>query len=275
MSDSNYEQMLAARFRSLSRDVADHDWAEVLVRSARLSAPRPTRSRRMRPGRLVLVAAIVTVTSVVAVPALGLPQQVVKLFTSGEPAPKRTETLFSTLDRGAPPGLETRVIPGTARKAFDTALPEGPTATLWVAPTAVGGFCMLIQLAGADGGSQGGAGPGCVTRDTGTGFGMTIPGPVTRRGVAEGPLVVSGHVTSDEAVAALIRFEDETVVKVPLTWISPPIDAGFFVLGVPPANWQVGHLPREARFVDSDGDTVGRPHEFGLVEVMQAQGAGG
>jgi len=275
MNDMNYEQMLAERFRSLSRDVADHDWADVRVRLAKLSRPRATGSGLMQPRRLALVAAIAAVASVVAVPALGLPQKVVKLFTSGEPAPKRTETLFSTLDRGAPPGLETRVIPGTARKAFDTSLPEGATATLWVAPTAVGGFCELIQLARADGRSQGAAGPGCVTRDTGTGFGMTIPGPVTRRGVEEGPLVVSGHATSDKAVAALIRFEDETVVRVPLTWISPPIGAGFFVLGVAPFNWQVGHLPREARFVDSNGATVGRPQEFGLVKIMQEPGTRG
>lgn len=245
------------------------NWDDVLVRGGRSHA-----GPRMRTRRLALVAAMAAIASIIALPALGLPQKVVKLFTSGEPAPARTEILFSTLDRGAPPGLETRVIPGSARKAFDASLPEGATATLWLAPTADGGFCELIQLSGADGRLRGGAGPGCATRDTATGFGMIVPGPITPRGVAEGPLVVDGQATTEEAVAALIRFEDGTTAQAPLTWISQPIDAGFFVFGVPRSNWQAGHLPLEAQFVDSNGDAVGKPSQFGLQEVMRAQGAG-
>lgn len=266
-----YEHMLVERFRSLSLDAADLDWGEVqaLAATLRSSAAPVPRARRAR--RYILIAATAVIAFVVAVPALGLPQRVASLFESGEPAPARTEKRFSTLDRGAPAGLETHVIPGTARKAFETVLPEGVTATLWLALTEKGGYCELIDLAGG-GASRGGSGPGCRGRDGRPGFGMIAPGPVSREGVLEGPLVVHGDTQDKEAIAARIRFEDGTFVDRPLTWISQPIDAGFFVFGVEPSNWRTGHLPLDAQFVDANGSAVGRRLEFGLLTVMAGQG---
>jgi AcrR family transcriptional regulator len=270
--NESYEQMLLERFRSLARDAADPDWTEVqdlasTLRSGAAGAPPPGRARRS-----LLIAAVAAIAVVVAVPALGLPQRMVNLFESGERAPAKTERLFSTLDRGAPPGLETHVIPGTARKALTAALPEGATATLWLAPTSKGGYCELIDLFRADGVSRGGAGPGCSGGDGEPGFGMIAPGPVSREGVLEGPLVVHGHVRDKAAVAARIRFENGTSVDRPLTWISEPIDAGFFVFGVSPSNWRAGQLPLDAQFVDANGDAVGRRVELGLLKVMAGQG---
>lgn len=249
-----YDQMLVERFQSLAHDAADPDWTEVqalataLVSAMTASLPRP---RRARP--YILIAAAAAIAFVIAVPALGLPQRITNLFESGERAPAHTEKLFSTLDRGAPPGLETHVLPSTARKAFTALLPEGATATLWLAPTSKGGYCELIDLFRADGASRGGAGPGCTDRNGEPGFGMIALGPVSREGVLEGPLVVHGHAQNKEATAARIRFENGTSVDRPLTWISEPIDAGFFVFGVPPANWRSGRLPLDAQFVDASG----------------------
>lgn len=268
-----YEQMLFERFQSLAHDAADPDWTEVqalattIGRARAASLPRP---RRPRP--YILIAAAAAIAFVVAVPALGLPQRIANLFEKGERAPARTEMHFSTLDRGAPPGLETHVIPGTARKAFTALLPEGATATLWVAPTSKGGYCEMIDLFRADGVSRGGAGPGCTGRDGEPGFGMIAPGPVSRDGVLEGPLVVHGHAQNKEAIAARIRFENGTSVDRPLTWISKPIDAGFFVFGIPPSKWRPGQLPLDAQFVDANGNAVGRRVEFGLLKVMAGQG---
>jgi hypothetical protein len=268
-----YDQMLVERFHLLARDAADPDWTEVQALAAALFSVKPSSPpRRRRAQPYILIAAAVAIAFVLAVPALGLPQRIANLFESGERAPEHTEKLFSTLDRGAPPGLETHVIPGTARKAFTALLPEGATATLWLAPTSKGGYCEMIDLFRADGASRGGAGPGCTDRDGEPGFGMIAPGPVSRKGVLQGPLVVHGHAQDKEATAARIRFENGTSVRRPLTWISEPIDAGFFVFGVPPANWRSGQLPLDAQFVDANGNAVGRRVEFGLFTVMAGQG---
>lgn len=269
-----YEQMLLKRFQSLAHDAADQNWTEVQALATTLGRARA--ASRQRPGqarRYILIAAAAAIAFVVAVPAFGLPQRIANLFESGERAPAHTEKQFSTLDRGAPPGLETHVIPGTARKALTATLPEGATATLWLAPTSKGGYCEMIDLFRADGGSRGGAGPGCSARDGEPGFGLIAPGPVSREGVLEGPLVVHGHAQDKEAIAARIRFENGTSVDRPLTWISDPIDAGFFVFGVAPSNWRPGQLPLDAQFVNANGNAVGRRSEFGLLKLMAGQGA--
>lgn len=220
--------------------------------------------------KLGLAGTAVAIAALVAGPAFGVPQKVFELlFSSAEPAPPRTEIAFSSLDRGAPPGLETGVIPGTARKALEVALPQEARATLWIAPTANGGHCSMLELVDSDGRSRGGSGPGCDDRVNATGVGLTAPGPVTQRGVERGPVVVEGHARTRDAIAAIIRFEDGAAVEIPLTWISEPIDAGFFVYGVAPANWEPGRLPAELLFVDSDGNRVGQQHRLPLDRLLK------
>jgi hypothetical protein len=256
---------------------AHGDWNDVLTRAGvKLSIQdhherTPGRRPRRRPllPAFVLLIAAAAVALLIAVPALGLPQKIVGLFTSGELAPPRTERLFAELDRGAPPGLETHVLPGTARKALDASLPEGGIATLWVAPTARNGFCALIEIVDAAGRSDGASGPGCNDRTQPTGLGLTIPGPITADGISRGPVVVNGYSVDHDARAAIMRFENGKSVQLPLTWISEPIDAGFVVYGVPPANWQLGRLPVEVRFVDREGETVAEPREFGLRRFLE------
>lgn len=219
--------------------------------------------RRAAPGVALLGAAVLVATLVVA-PALGLPQALIRLFSSGEPAPPRTEHAFASLDRGAPAGLKTGVIAGTARKALEVALPEGGRATLWVAPTAQGGFCEMLELVDAAQQPRGASGPGCDDRANVTGYGVTIPGPIGRNGIERGPVVVTGYTNIGSARRAVIRFEDNSETAIPLTWISQPIDAGLFVYGLPPANWEPGRLPSELRFENGEGDLVGKPHVLRL-----------
>ena len=228
------DRQLAARFARMTEFVGEADWADVESRAHGLALRTDVvqvHERRFSSRKFVLVGAAALLA--VAAPAFGLPQRVVKLFSAGEPAPPRTELLFSTLDRGAPPGLESGVIAGTARKAFEVQLPEGVRGMLWVAPTAKGGHCELLQLIGADGRARGASGPGCQNRANQTGYGITIPGPVTSRGIERGPVVIDGHASVREASSAIIEFEDGTQARIGLTWISEPIDAGFFVYGVP------------------------------------------
>lgn len=209
--------------------------------------------------RLALLAIAVLIGTLIAAPALGLPQRLIQLFSGGKPASGRVELAFSTLDRGAPAGLESGVIPGTARKALDARLPEGARARLWVAPTANGGFCELIELVDATG-PRGASGPGCESRANVTGYGLTIPGPVGRRGIVRGPVALSGYVNIRRAERAAIQFEDGTEVQMRLTWISEPIAAAFFVYGVPRRNWEPGRRPSELRYLDAEANVVGARH---------------
>ncbi len=248
------------------REIVAEDWSDDLLARVfrdpaasdeRVSPRRRKRERQRSVPGLAVGAAVLLATFVVA-PALGLPQEFIKLFSSGEPAPPRTALSFSTLDRGAPSGLKTGVIPGTARKAFDVDLPEGARATLWVAPTARGGFCEMVELIDGARRPRGASGPGCDDRTNVTGYGVTIPGPISRQGIERGPVVVTGYTNIDDANRAVIRFADDTELQIQLMWISEPIDAGFFVYGVPPANWEPLHLPSELRFLDADGEVIGK-----------------
>jgi hypothetical protein len=82
-------------------------------------------------------------------------------------------------------------------------------------------------------------------------------------------VVVSGHANVDETVTAVILFQDGERAEIPLTWISEPIDAGFFVYGLPPARWKPGRLPTELRYVDAEGNTVGQAHPISFAHLMR------
>lgn len=269
MSDTRDEQLLRQRFAPL-RTVADQpDWVDVRQRAqVFMTASAAPRLRSPVRWPLALAVALGLLAIVAASPALGVPQRLAKLFSSGEPAPPDTERQFSTLDRGAPPGLETRVLPGTARKALEEQLPEGARATLWVAPTARGGVCEMIEFIDARGRPRGGSGPGCDDRRGVTTYGLAIS-KLNGEGIAAGPAVVDGRATIDSASAAVIEFEDGTVTELPLTWISEPIDAGFFVYGIPPTHRKLGHLPSKVRFVDRNGDRVGEAHTLPLAQFIR------
>lgn len=98
------DRVFAERLAEFAASADEADWDDV-VRRAR------------HKGRAPIVAVVVASLLAVAVasPAFGLQRIVIDWFTT-EPASPRTEVAFSTLDKGAPPGLETRVIPGTAGK---------------------------------------------------------------------------------------------------------------------------------------------------------------
>lgn len=243
-----------------SDDVLARVLADPVARNQDISSRLGIRERRRAVPRFAFLGVAVLVATLIVTPALGLPQDLIRLFSSSEPAPPRTELAFSSLDRGAPPGLKTGVIAGTARKALEASLPEGGRATLWVAPTARGGFCEVLELLDAAQRPRGASGPGCDDRANVTGHGVTIPGPIGRNGIERGPVVVTGYSNIDSARRAVIRFEDNSETAIQLTWISQPIDAGLFVYGVRPENWEPGRLPTELRFVNAEGDILGRPH---------------
>jgi hypothetical protein len=209
------------------------------------SHPRPRRdgcsTRRSLPAtslrRAALALAAVLVVGGAAVPAFGFGKNVIDFFT-GQSAPQVTQKLFFSLDVGAPSGMAPG-ISGPARSVLQTTI-DGRVATLWVAPTQQGGFCFLLdRFAG-----------GC-DRDRSLPLSFGIG-----RFTANGPQELNGDVLGSEATSVRVDYQDGGSVAVPLTTISTPINAGFFVFDIPMAHRVAGHRPAALTALAADGSTV-------------------
>ncbi|MCZ7588701.1 MAG: hypothetical protein M5U27_07560 [Gaiella sp.] len=109
-----------------------------------------------------------------------------------------------------------------------------------MAPTRRGGFC--LTWANGTG--------GCHAR-TGGGVGATFSGSGDENGVTISQ--VTGATTRDDAERLELRFADGTTLELPLTWVSPPIDAGFYAYQIP-----AGSRPQELLLYAANGDVVAR-----------------
>jgi hypothetical protein len=168
-------------------------------------------------------------------------------FFDGERAPDRVEKAFATLDVGAPPHMAPGIVPGQARRVAGFPLRAGGQTTLWVAPTREGGFCHFFS--GALGGCRSKA-ENSADSPYVIGFGMTAP-----RGRV--PFVIGGDVPAASSVETLeVRFADGHSESVPLTWVSAPIHAGFYLYEVPVAHWDPGHRPVALVGLDGAGNEV-------------------
>jgi hypothetical protein len=256
--NARLEQVLTARLGELEAAVGAPDWTEVRLRARRLRA-------RRRAARLASAGAAGLVAILAATPAFGLRGQIVQLFGSSEPAPPPVVESFGQIDVAAPPGMATGVIAGEARDVLEVPLSTGKNAVVWVAPTRGGGFCRFTSTEGRD--SLGGGG---CDRDRVGRFapGLSIPGPISPEGEIEAPPVIfDGDTLIHGAARVEIRFEDGESATVPVTWVSEPIDAGFFVYEVPEAHWSAGHRPVTLVLEDEDGHELARN-----TEVTQALG---
>lgn len=263
MNNSHFDDMLRDRLEAAADVPSRADWPDVL---ARVAASRPTAAAarpallRRRP-LIVAFAATAAMLAAAAAPALGLSDRLISLFADSPRAPEPTQREFATLDAGAPAGMESQVLAGTARKALEQAIPEG-TAVLWVAPSANGGFCKMLELVSDTAVARGG--PGCDFRANATGIGLVVPGPIVNGTISQGPVAIYGHATDPQATDAVVRYPDGTSTVVPLTRITEPIDAGFFILSVPRAKWKTDDFQLEVRFIDADGRTVDSARQIGL-----------
>lgn len=233
------DQVLTARFGELQGSASEPDWADVRRRA------RTVRAR----GRALKIALIAVVALLAAAPALGLRGRIVQLFGSSEPAPTKVVTSFAEMDVAAPPGMAPGVIAGETKEVARFPLSNGKTSVLWVAPTRSGGFCLEFSYAGG----------GC-DRDRQGDFspGLGIPGPIgPEGGIQKPPVLVTGDTLLHDAASVDVQFEDGDV-KVPLTWVSPPIDAGFFLYEVPFAHLEPGHRLTALVLLDANGNELAR-----------------
>ncbi|MGH3008358.1 MAG: hypothetical protein ACRDLM_02965 [Gaiellaceae bacterium] len=208
------------------------DWGDVLRRAGLSGSGRLPRRRA-----LLLVGAAAVVVLAIAVPAFGLAHSMVDWF-SAAPAPEPAQRSFQSLDIGAPAGMAPGVS-GPARSVIDARV-NGKDVHLWVAPTASGGFCLLLENSGG----------GC-DRDRQLPIALVLDG-----GTEEIPPVVFGDALPSGVDHIQVAFANGQSVSIPVVYVSPPIDASFFVYqlsgtGSHPADW-----PATFDAIRSDGTVV-------------------
>jgi hypothetical protein len=256
------DRLIQARFDAVASTVDGRDWNDVLLR---LGNARPVRARGGRrsfrsplaPRRLLLAFAVAVLAAAVTAVALGWPKTVVDFFTS-PPAPPKVKNFFGSFNVGAPRGMDPHAIPGQARRImtsrFDanTVVGDRPRLhTLYVAPRKGGGFCVLWTNA------DGGCAPAKSPRTTAESRAAGPLGVSWFSGNGGVPLVADGWVRTGATETVEARFADGTKARLPITWVSAPINAGFFVYSVPAAHRNRADALRSVVALDADGHVIG------------------
>jgi hypothetical protein len=240
-----FEAMLEERFAALAERHWREDWADVAARCA---------ARRPRRRRVLVAAALVGAVVLIAAPALALRARVVHLFSAREPAPARVEKSFGELQQGAPHQWR---FAASARKVADVNTPDGRVA-VWAAPVHAGGFCIAVGMGDRDGAAS--TCDGDRSERLGPWpFSWSKPDDE----LAGGPFVLVGYALDKRATSVRIGLDDGEHADVPLTWVSAPIDAGFFVLWTPRRYW----LDGKERFDVVARDEGGKKLDEAAIEV--------
>jgi hypothetical protein len=211
----------------------------------RVVAARRVPTRLLRR-RVLVVAAFLLVIGLTTAASFGVHVPVIDFWSADKVAhSSRVYRDFATLDQGAPAGMATGVVPGETRKVGTIG-----GATLWVAPTRDGGFCILV-----------GGGGGCDRTGT-VPLNVTLSATSPPAGASpmttpanEFATAVSGYVNGRWADALELRFEDGTTERPPLVWVSKPIDAGFFHVRTTASQRRPGHV-LVAAVAETDNGTV-------------------
>ena len=243
------EERLAARFGAFVDDAGGGDWDDV-----RRRARRPVGRRALLAG----LAAALTVA--VAAPALGLHRTVIDWFAA-EPAPERVQLEFARLGVGAPPGMAPGVIPNSARKVMESRH-DGKTYVLSVAPTQAGGFCYRWEnlFAGCRQGRTPPPMPARLEPDLNT-FLLGTTWTANDHGIVQN---LGGNLLARETERLFVEYADGEEAEIPVVWVSPPIDAGFFLFWVPDSRRTAGRHVTALTAEGADGRVLAR-QTFRLV----------
>jgi hypothetical protein len=255
---ADYESLLAERFAQLT--TADTgDWLDVR-----------RRARRMRVRGAALLAAAVVAAALVTAPALGLHRIVVDWFEA-EPAPGRTQLQFLQLGVGAPPGMDPSVVPNSARKVTELEH-DGKVGVLWVAPTKRGGFCVSWTAF---------FGGGCVSdraslpthvvryRDDVKPIllGLSVSGDPTDGGIVQS---FNGSLLEPKTERLVASYADGEEAEVPVVWVTPPIDAGFYAYWIPKEHRRPGRQVTALTALD-EADRILARQTFQLTPPQEVE----
>lgn len=218
--------LLARRLAALANYDDDSDWSAI-------------RRRRRRPPAVTLVVGILAVALLGVGAGFAFYDDVLP-FGSQPAAPKPVVRDFEKLFGGqyAPPGMDPHVLAGEARRVatFENGRHR---YVLYVAPTKTGGFCESFtnlfggcrQIRTLPPGPPD-AGPGEVDP-----FAVGVFGDMS----SQGARVIGGDLLLPPGTSLSVEFADGTSAKIPVVFVSPPIDAGFFLYPVPAEHIRLGH----------------------------------
>jgi hypothetical protein len=243
------DHLIQLRFDAVASPHDDGDWDEVLARADRTARRLPNRG-------LAVVAAIAAVAAALTAVAFGWPQTFVDFFGS-PPAPQNVKNFFGAENVGTPSGMSPEAIPGEAREittaTFDAdhGQPVHPIVhSLYVAPRKGGGFCFLWTDYSA----------GCVEAKGSPQVGVDW--------LADNYAVLaSGWARTDAVKAVEAHFADGTTTTIPITWVSAPISAGFFLFPVPASHRNRADALTSVVALDAQGRAVGR-QDFSLTKPL-------
>jgi hypothetical protein len=222
----------------VTKRAAVDSWAEEC--GARVAARRVQVTRPNRPRRPLIGIALASALAIVGVASTAIAGVFPGVsFYAAAPAPIKVVAEFSSLPVGAPPGMDPGVLAEAARRVMTVTI-GGRSRDLWVAPTSGGGFCTLWS----------GIGGGCDRLGTTPLSVTSVQGNSATTGGSVTPYVV-GFVSSKYSAAVKIRLVSGVTLTPAITWVSKPIDAGFFAYDA--------SSPSEVESVaayNSDGDIV-------------------
>lgn len=213
---------------------------------------------------VVVLAALVLGTTLLATPAFGLRDRIVHLFAAEDPQQGPPELIRRFFRNVPAPRMDDRVIPGKARVAFGASIPGYGTRVLWVAPTRGGGYCSTWIGCDLD--------RSVPLQDT-----LAIAGPTSKNSSPEPGsrnvhVFFEGQTPIQGAARVTIRFEDGASVQAPVVWVRKPIDAGFFLYELPKQHWKLGERPIELTLKTARGHPLARSRKAARYFVeAQAQ----
>lgn len=225
--------------------------------------PAPRGVRRRRPVALGLIAAAGAIAVILAAtPAWALVRDVLP-FWSQPSAPQSVKVDFSTLNSpAAPPGMNPKADVANTREVMQADF-GGKTHTLYVSPAKNNGYCFIWSDSAG----------GCNTSPDQ--FPLDVSATIVPPHESSQPPQtvipknemqdlhqdgVAYWLTVDAASPTItkivIHFSDGTTVQPEVTWVSAPINAGFFAYQVPNDKQSATNHVTEVDAYDANGNLV-------------------
>ncbi|MGA9761969.1 MAG: hypothetical protein WBQ14_06060 [Gaiellaceae bacterium] len=202
----------------------DGSWTDVIRRAKRAR-------RRQGIYGVVLLTAL-AVVGVASAYALGHP---IVDFNAAEKAPAKAVVEFQSMEP-AGPSWQFGVLPDQARMIPGLYL-NGTPFKLYVAPTASGGFCS----------SRAGCIPDRAEFERRIGW-QFHPDLI--------PMQIRGAFINSAGERIELSYANGTNEEIPFVWVTAPIDAGFFVVGVPQEHQNSTSRPTALTLYDGQGKVL-------------------
>lgn len=235
--------LLAQRLAALANLDDDSDWSAI-------------RRRRRRAQAVALIVAILALAMLGVSAGFAFYGDVLP-FGSQPAAPAPVVRDFEKLFGGqyAPPGMDPHVLAGEARRV--TTFENGRHRyVLYVAPTKAGGFCESFTNLFGGCRQMRTDQPGAPSDGSGevNSFAIGLFGEMSSKGA----IMLGGDLLLPPGTTLAVEFADGSSADIPVTFVSPPIDAGFFLYPVPAEHIRLGHDARYLTARDRGGRVVAR-----------------